>query len=89
MELWGVHRCLPAISFATTFAWEPTSGNASKRWWTTGIFVPDEIVNAMVADRIAQPDCQRGFILDGFPRTVGRQTGWTHLGSGQPTAGAG
>lgn len=35
-----------------------------------GRLVPDEVVNQLVADRIAQPDCQKGFILDGYPRTL-------------------
>jgi adenylate kinase len=35
-----------------------------------GSLVPDETVNALVAERIAQPDCKRGFILDGYPRTI-------------------
>lgn len=35
-----------------------------------GRLVPDEVVNQLVADRIAQPDCRQGFILDGYPRTL-------------------
>ena len=35
-----------------------------------GELVPDEIVLGMVAERISQPDCARGFVFDGFPRTL-------------------
>ena len=37
-----------------------------------GALVPDEITTTMVLERIANPDCQRGVLLDGFPRTVGQ-----------------
>src|SRR3974390_2515047 len=35
-----------------------------------GKLVPDDLVNRLVERRISQPDCERGFILDGYPRTV-------------------
>jgi adenylate kinase len=40
-----------------------------------GQLVPDELVNKMVAARLADPDCGRGYILDGFPRTLA-QANW-------------
>lgn len=38
----------------------------------TGQLVPDEIVNGMVEERLRRPDCAQGFLLDGYPRTVGQ-----------------
>lgn len=35
-----------------------------------GKLVPDEVVNGLVAERLAEKDCEKGFIMDGFPRTV-------------------
>lgn len=35
-----------------------------------GEYVPDDVTEAIVADRLAQPDCAGGFLLDGFPRTM-------------------
>ncbi len=43
-----------------------------KQFLNAGKLVPDSIIVQMVKDRIAEPDCGRGFLLDGFPRTIGQ-----------------
>jgi adenylate kinase len=45
-------------------------GKAAKALVDQGKLVSDDLVNQMVADRLSQPDTARGFILDGFPRTI-------------------
>lgn len=45
-------------------------GRKAKEYIDRGELVPDEITVAMILARIHEPDCQEGFILDGFPRTV-------------------
>jgi len=45
-------------------------GLRAKSIMERGELVPDEVVVAIIADRIDQPDAKRGFVLDGFPRTV-------------------
>ncbi|WP_288818443.1 adenylate kinase [uncultured Micrococcus sp.] len=47
-------------------------GQEAKRYIDAGDFVPDEVTNRMVADRIGQSDAAQGFLLDGYPRTVGQ-----------------
>lgn len=45
-------------------------GKEAKSYMDRGDLVPDELILGIVADRVAQPDCARGFILDGVPRTL-------------------
>ena len=65
---------VPAIStgdiFRANVAGATELGTQAKAYMDKGEYVPDSITNAMVADRIAQADCETGFLLDGYPRTT-------------------
>lgn len=49
---------------------ETTLGTKAKEYMNQGKLVPDEVTIGIVKERIAQEDCNPGFLLDGFPRTV-------------------
>jgi len=65
---------IPAIStgdiFRKNVAQKTELGVEAKRYMDSGDYVPDEITNAMVRARLAEPDALDGFLLDGYPRTV-------------------
>lgn len=45
-------------------------GQKAKVYMDQGLLVPDELVVDLVVDRFKQPDCEKGYVLDGFPRTI-------------------
>ena len=45
-------------------------GKQAKQYMDNGLLVPNDVIMGIVAERVAQPDCARGFILDGVPRTL-------------------
>lgn len=45
-------------------------GEKAKKYMDQGLLVPDELVVDLVVDRVGQSDCQNGYVLDGFPRTI-------------------
>lgn len=45
-------------------------GKEAKKYVDQGLLVPDEITNGIVKERLEQPDCSNGFLLDGYPRTI-------------------
>jgi adenylate kinase len=65
---------IPAIStgdiFRANVSDETPLGLEAKRYMDAGEYVPDEVTNAMVRDRIGEADATGGFLLDGYPRTV-------------------
>ncbi|QMW68528.1 adenylate kinase [Mumia sp. ZJ1417] len=65
---------IPHISTGDIFRANVSQGTElgvlAKSYMDKGEYVPDEITNAMVRDRLSQEDARRGFLLDGYPRTV-------------------
>jgi adenylate kinase len=45
-------------------------GRQAKKFMDKGELVPDEVVISLIKERIVEPDCEAGYILDGFPRTI-------------------
>jgi adenylate kinase len=64
---------VPAISTGDIFRANVDRGTQlgalAKRYMDAGEYVPDEVTNDMVRDRLSQPDTDPGFVLDGYPRT--------------------
>jgi adenylate kinase len=65
---------IPAISTGDIFRANVAAGTplgvTAKTYMDAGDYVPDEITDSMVRDRLGQGDCTRGFLLDGYPRTL-------------------
>ena len=68
------HFGIPAISTGDIFRANVSRGTPlgleAKKFMDSGEYVPDEVTNLMVRDRIDEPDAEPGFLLDGYPRTL-------------------
>ena len=73
-EMLMQQRTIPSISTGNMLREAIASGsklgNQVKAIMEAGSLVPDDVILSIVAERVAQPDCQNGFILDGVPRTL-------------------
>ena len=67
---------VPAVSTGELFRAHVAAGTELGRtaaaFAAAGDLVPDDVTTAMVVERLAQPDCRDGYLLDGFPRTIGQ-----------------
>lgn len=70
MKELGIPQISTGDMFRRAIKEQTPTGLDAKRYIDKGELVPDEVVVAMVKERLAEADCQQGYILDGFPRTV-------------------
>jgi adenylate kinase len=75
MQEWGIPQISTGDLLRSNFQRGTELGRQAKVLMDRGELVSDELVNQMVADRLKEPDTARGYILDGFPRTLG-QANW-------------
>ena len=66
----GIPQVSTGDMLRAAIAADTEMGRKAKEYMDQGQLVPDEVVIGIVKDRLADPDCQKGYILDGFPRTV-------------------
>ncbi|MCA1903940.1 MAG: adenylate kinase [Cyanobacteria bacterium KgW148] len=69
-QLWSVPRIAPGDIFRAAIKAGTDLGKQVKAFSDSGKLVPDELVVEVITDRLQAPDTDRGWILDGFPRTV-------------------
>ena len=69
-ERYGIPHISTGDAFRSNIAKGTEIGLYAKSFIDKGLLVPDEVVVGIVDARLKEPDCEKGFILDGFPRTV-------------------
>ncbi|AAP95722.1 adenylate kinase [[Haemophilus] ducreyi] len=70
MHKFGIPQISTGDMFRAAIKEGTELGKQAKALMDQGKLVPDDLTVALVKDRIAQPDCAHGFLLDGFPRTI-------------------
>ena len=69
-ERYGIPTISTGVMIREAIKNNTEMGLAAKSYTEKGALVPDEVVIGIIAERLSKKDCQNGFILDGFPRTV-------------------
>lgn len=67
---WGIAQLATGDILREAVARDTLLGRRARGFMEQGALVPDELIVELMTARLAQPDAQRGFILDGFPRTL-------------------
>lgn len=69
-EKYNIPNISPGELFREAIASGASLGSKVKNYVAEGKLVPDDLVNKVVKDRLSRKDCENGFILDGYPRTL-------------------
>jgi adenylate kinase len=69
---WGVPQIATGEMLREAVAAGTALGHEAKRIMDSGALVPDDVIVGLIAERLRRPDARGGFILDGFPRTIGQ-----------------
>jgi adenylate kinase len=70
VETFGIPHISTGDAFRSAMKQGTPLGLKAKEYVDQGLLVPDEVTNGIVKERLAEPDCKKGFLLDGFPRTL-------------------
>jgi adenylate kinase len=67
---WGVPQVATGDMLREAVAAGTPLGREARRFMDQGALVPDDVIVGLIGERLAQPDAKKGFVLDGFPRTI-------------------
>ncbi|MGC3053973.1 nucleoside monophosphate kinase, partial [Enterococcus faecalis] len=70
IDTYGIPHISTGDMFRAAMKNETALGLEAKSYFDKGELVPDEVTNGIVKERLAEPDTDKGFLLDGFPRTL-------------------
>ena len=76
---WAVPHIATGDMLREAVAAGTTLGREAKAYMDKGALVPDDVIIGMIAERLREPDARRGFLLDGFPRTIAQAEGLERL----------
>ena len=79
-ERYGIPTISTGVMIREAIKNNTEMGLAAKSYTEKGALVPDEVVIGIIGERLSKDDCQNGFILDGFPRTVPQAEALDNMG---------
>lgn len=76
----GIDTISTGVMLRTAIKEQTEIGKLAEKYINDGKLVPDDVIVSIVKERLAKPDCEKGFILDGFPRTTAQAEALTESG---------